>query len=78
MAQKIKREMEGLGYGFFADSPANQIFPIIDKKTADRLSADFKLGFWQKYKEESDVYRICTSWATDEKEVDKFIKMLKK
>ncbi len=76
MAQKIKKTMEEKGYKFAVNSPTNQIFPIMPKAKLEEIKDEFAVGFWEKYDEENDVVRICTSWAADEEMINRFLEKL--
>ena len=41
-----------------------------------RQGNKFEYTFWQKYDENNTVIRLVTSWATDEKMVDEFLKII--
>lgn len=75
-AQKIRKTMEAKGYKFAADSPTNQIFPIMPKTKLKEIENDFSVEFKEKYDEENDIVRVCTSWATDEKEAEHFLRKI--
>ena len=42
----------------------------------ERLEALLELSFWEKLPDGRTVLRICTSWATDNSDVDKLIEIL--
>lgn len=75
-AEKIKKAMKEKGYKFAVNSPTNQIFPVIPKTKLQEIKDEFAVGFWEKYDEENDVVRICTSWASDEKEIELFLEKI--
>ena len=63
-AQRIAEGIQEKGYALFAQSPTNQVFPILPKELLQTLSQEFGYAFWQAYDDEHDVVRFCTSWAT--------------
>ena len=63
-AQRIADGVQAKGYALFAQSPTNQVFPILPRELLETISSDFGYAFWQTYDERSDVVRFCTSWAT--------------
>ena len=69
-AQKIAIGVQAKGYALFADSPTNQVFPILPRELLKSLSTDFGYAFWQAFDAENDVVRFCTSWATPPEMVD--------
>ena len=75
-AEKIKAALEAKGVKFLFNSPTNQIFPIFSDETYEKLSKDFSFAFWEKTDSFHTAVRICTSWATKDKDVDKLIEYL--
>ena len=63
-AQRIAHGVQAKGYALFAQSPTNQVFPILPRTLLQSISRDFGYSFWQAYDEQNDVVRFCTSWAT--------------
>ena len=80
IAQKMKREIEAMGYPFYMDSPTNQIFPVFPVEVIHRLEDDYNCSYWDwgRPDPKHSVTRICTSWATDEKDADAFLEDLRK
>jgi threonine aldolase len=76
LADRIRAALLENGYRLFAESPTNQLFPIFSARQLETLSKEFSFTLWQKLGDGAAV-RICTSWATDEKAVDKLVSMLK-
>lgn len=75
LAEKIRSAFETKGIEFLYDSPTNQQFPILTKQQCDFLGKDFAYSDWCRVGEKFAV-RFCTSWATDEKDVDALIKAI--
>ena len=73
MAMRIKEALLSKGYRMFIDSPTNQQFPIMDRKTYERLSQSFLFDFWGSVDDDHVVVRICTSWATKSENVDRLL-----
>ena len=69
-AQRLAAGIRARGYALFADSPTNQVFPILPRDVIQKISAEFGYSFWQKFDENNDVVRFCTSWATPPEMVD--------
>lgn len=78
MAQLINEELKSSGYEFLTKSGTNQIFPIIPNALLSNLEKDFLFYVWKKIDENNSAIRIVTSWATDEKEVIRFIEKIRK
>ena len=76
LAGKIRRAFEEKGIELLYDSPTNQQFPILTKEQADKLAVDFAYSPWCKVGDKVAV-RFCTSWATDEKNVDRLVEAIK-
>lgn len=76
LAAKIRKAFEDKGIELYYDSPTNQQFPVLTKEQADFLGKDFAYSPWCK-KDDKLVVRFCTSWATDERDVDKLIEVIR-
>jgi len=77
-AQRLAAGIQARGYELFADSPTNQIFPILPKSLLETISKSFGYAFWQSYDAENDVVRFCTSWATPPEQVDALLAIIPK
>jgi len=75
LAIRIRDAFTRRGIKLFYDSPTNQQFPILTKDQVDTLSKDFAFSPWCKFGNDF-VVRFCTSWATDENDVDVLIKAI--
>lgn len=75
-AQRLAAGIVARGYELFADSPTNQIFPVLPKTVLANISQSFGYAFWQNYDAENDVVRFCTSWATPPEQVDALLDMI--
>lgn len=64
MAARLTRGFEEAGYRLYAQSPTNQVFVILPKKTIARLERDFTFEFTAPIDEDHDAVRFVTSWAT--------------
>lgn len=78
MAMKIANAVKALGYDMLTDSNTNQIFPILPKTLIQKLSENYLFFEWAKINEVFSALRLITSWATEERQVDAFIKDLKR
>jgi len=77
MAQKMKKGLEELGYSFFLDSPTNQQFILMKDETLEKIKDQVRYSFWEKPDDTHTVIRFATSWATEEKDVDALLALLK-
>ena len=76
-AMRIRQAIIDKGLPFFIDSPTNQLFPIFTDDQAEKIGEDFHLEFNERVDENHVALRVCTSWATPDEYVDKFIEALK-
>ncbi|WP_270087968.1 threonine aldolase family protein [Sphingobacterium sp. SYP-B4668] len=76
MATKIGSAIKANGYPFLTPSTTNQIFPILPKAYIDILSQKYDFFVWKVVDEHQSAIRLITSWATEESQVDEFIKDL--
>lgn len=70
MAEKIQTKLSELGAEFTVASPTNQIFVAVPAETVKKLSEKYAFESMGKIDENTDIIRICTSWATKEENVD--------
>lgn len=75
-ADRIKRAFLDRGYRIFLDSPTNQVFPVLTEEQQEKLFRDVEFSFWEKLEDGSAVFRVATSWATREEDVDRLIGLL--
>ena len=64
LAEDLTERLRRKGYSFLVEGHTNQVFPILDNATIDRLSEDFGFEVWQKVDESHSAVRFCTSWAS--------------
>lgn len=74
MAKKLSSGIAGAGYRFAAATETNQIFPILPDSVIEHLNRKFDFYVWQKYDAENSIIRLVTSWATEEKQIDAFLR----
>lgn len=72
-AERIKAALIEKGIPLAFDSPTNQLFVELTKKQQEKLSQCFELGKWDVTGGETDILRICTSWATTEEQTRSMI-----
>ncbi|MBE6017040.1 MAG: low specificity L-threonine aldolase [Lachnospiraceae bacterium] len=75
-ADRIRAALIRKGYELAFGSPTNQIFVVLEKAQADRLSEKAALGFWENLDDGRVIMRIATSWATTDEEVEYLISIL--
>ncbi|MDD7761573.1 MAG: beta-eliminating lyase-related protein [Firmicutes bacterium] len=76
LALKVREFLKSKGVKFMVETSTNQQFPILKDEVVEKLKDDFTLDYTKRIDEESSVYRICTSWATKEENIDKLIEAL--
>lgn len=76
LAAKIKKALKEKGYKIYIDSPTNQQFVVVKDSFMEKLSKKVSFGYMESCDDTLSVIRFCTSWATDEEDVERLIKML--
>ena len=71
-ADRIREAFIKKGISFFYASPTNQIFPLLTDEQKKTIEKEFTFCYWSKIKDMHAV-RFCTSWATQEEDVDALI-----
>ena len=75
-AKRIAKACEDAGCAFFAPSPTNQQFVILDDETKERLAEHASFGFWERTPDGRTVVRFATSWATRPESVNELLALL--
>ncbi len=73
MAQLMAGALRRAGHGFLAESPSNQIFPILPNALIRKLEKNWDFYVWQQVDAEQAAIRLVTSWATPEEVVLEFL-----
>lgn len=76
MAARLREGLAAAGCRFVADSPTNQIFPILPRAAADTLAEEFSFECWGAGDEAFQPIRLVCSWATKQEDVDAFLSRL--
>ncbi len=76
MAMKLKEALKAKGYQFYAESPSNQQFVILENAQLAKLEEQVAVSRWAKVDDNHTAVRLCTSWATSEETIDKVIELL--
>ena len=77
-AMRIRTALLEKGIPLHVDSPTNQLFPIFSDEQVEALEEDFALEFQERVDESHVALRVCTSWATPERNVTAFIEKINK
>lgn len=72
LADRIRAAFKEKGIRLLYDSPTNQLFPMLTDEQMNKLKNDFSFSYWGKF-EGLNAVRFCTSWATQERDVDALI-----
>ena len=77
-AMRIRTALLEKGISLHVDSPTNQLFPIFSDEQVEALEEDFALESQERVDESHVALRVCTSWATPERNVTAFIEKINK
>ena len=69
-AARLTKMFEAAGCGFYAQSPTNQVFPILTEDQAQRLAREFTFSRWANLPGGRVAARFCSSWATTKENLD--------
>ncbi len=69
----IRRAFEEKGIQLDSDSSTNQQFPILTCEQMDKLAQKYAYEIWEEYDETHTVVRFCTSWATQDQNVQQLL-----
>lgn len=78
MALKLADAFKSLDYSLLVESDTNQLFPVLPNSLIRELQKEYGFIVWNVIDADNSVVRLITSWATPEKEVERFINYLKK
>jgi threonine aldolase len=76
MAAKLSSGIVSSGYALDAETPTNQVFPLLPDAVISALKQQFSFYVWRKAGNDHSVIRLVTSWATQEQQVDDFLARL--
>lgn len=76
-ASRIRSALREYGYRLYWETPANQVFVILENAQMERLAESVEFSFWEKYDETHTVIRLATSWATTEEDTERLIAVLR-
>lgn len=69
-AMEIKQAFEQKGIPFLFESPTNQQFPVLNSEQREKLGKKYFYTYWQQLEGDMAAIRLCTSWATTQKQMD--------
>lgn len=76
LAVRLSEGFEKAGYRLYAQSPTNQVFPVLPKEKIAFLEQRATFEFIAPVDEGHDAVRFVTSWATEEKDVQGLLELL--
>lgn len=75
-AQILAKALRDKGYALYAESPTNQLFPIVTNEKLAELSRSVLFEVIAKPDTEHTVIRFVTSWATTDESIKALIEVL--
>ena len=76
LAQTLSKAITKAGHQLLSRTETNQVFPVLPNDLVDQLEEDFRFYRWASHDGDHTTLRLVTSWATDEKQVERFISKL--
>ncbi len=73
-AVRLREGLKALGCEFLADSPTNQIFPILSDELIAELREKYRFELWGRVDRTHSAVRFVTSWATKPENVDALLR----
>ena len=77
LADILKKSLAVMGWKVVSENPTNQIFVVISNRSYEKLKEKVVCSYWEPYDKDHTVIRFATSWATNEKDVEDLIRILK-
>ena len=71
-ADRLRAALGAAGYGFYVESPTNQLFPVLPDAVLSKLREKYAYTYQCRVDENQSAIRLCTSWATRPEDVDAF------
>ena len=73
-ALQIKRAFIRKGIRSYGPSMTNQQFVLLNKEQQEYFAKNYVTDYFDRYDDEYDIIRFCTSWATQEENVKTLLK----
>lgn len=70
LADKLRSQFKRLGVSFLVENTTNQLFPILSDEVLAKLAEKYVFCEQERVDETHRAVRFCTSWATQEENVD--------
>ena len=78
LAVKLHQGFASSGFSFYVDHLTNQQLPILTQEQAKKLGEKYSFDYFADLNNGSFVCRFCTSWATQEENVEALLTDIKK
>ena len=72
LAERLRDAITEAGFGFYAESPTNQLFPVLPDEILEQLRERYAYTYQCRVSDTHSAIRLCTSWATLEEHVEAF------
>lgn len=73
MSKRLTEVFENKNIEMRYPSSTNQLFPVLTKDQMAQLSSKYAFQPWEDIDSDRTVVRFCTSWSTDENDVEELI-----
>ena len=70
LADKLRETIASAGFELYLEGTTNQVFVKLPNSVLAQLDGRFTYALWEQLNDEHTIVRFCTSWATDEANVD--------
>ena len=78
MGMLIRNAFRSKGFSFLCESPTNQQFPILSNEQIDYFANKYAFELWARIDDNRAAVRFCTSWATQEEDVQALVEDIQK
>lgn len=78
LAARINEGVQAMGIALLAQSPSNQVFPILTNEAVEKLREEFTFEIQQPMDADHTCIRFVTGWNSTDEDVDALLAALKK
>ena len=72
-AMRLRDAFLSKGCPMLFPSPTNQLFPVLPDRVLQSLEDKYSCCFWDKTDEDHTAVRFCTTWSTQDEDIDALI-----
>jgi threonine aldolase len=76
-AERLREACRQAGYEFYIENGTNQVFPILPKERLELLKENYSFLDMGRTADGRKIVRFCTSWGTQEEDVEELVMHLK-